>query len=356
MLEQAAEGVGVPIAIQRPETSASQRLRVELPHVDGVIPRRYSEYYDGVSPRITWSAVKGAQSYVVIMEDPDAKPITPFVHWLAWNIPGNYRHLPEGLQEQERLTDPEGVHQGRTSRGTVGYLGPRPPVGDPPHHYHFQVFALDTCCACRRAPSVTSCSPRCPGTCSRRAKWSAPIASWSRRSNSLTNAARDQHDRAQGLRAISTIALSVEMTSTARRELPRSSARAIGGATRKPTTYPGTSHSPSQVSCHPKRPAKCRHTSILQPLTGFYLMHLANLPFDGGWVVWSIVLYLVAGAAWLPVVWIQIRMREQAVQAAATGVPLPDQYWRLLRVWVALGIVAFTALVIVFYLMVAKPF
>ncbi len=95
---------------------------------------------------------------------------------------------------------------------------------------------------------------------------------------------------------------------------------------------------------------------ILQPLTGFYLMHLANLPFDSGWVVWSIALYLVAGAAWLPVVWIQIRMREQAVQAAATGVPLPDQYWRLLRVWVALGIVAFTALVIVFYLMVAKPF
>jgi Raf kinase inhibitor-like YbhB/YbcL family protein len=144
MLEQAAEGVGVPIAIQRPETNASQRLRVDLTHIDGVIPRRYSEYYDGVSPRITWSAVEGAQSYVVIMEDPDAKPITPFVHWLAWNIPGNYRHLPEGLQEQERLTDPEGVHQGRTSRGTVGYLGPRPPVGDPPHDYHFQVFALDT--------------------------------------------------------------------------------------------------------------------------------------------------------------------------------------------------------------------
>ena len=80
----------------------------------------------------------------LIMEDPDAKPITPFVHWLAWNIPGNYRHLPEGLQEQEQLTDPPGVRQGRTSRGTVGYLGPRPPVGDPPHHYHFQIFALDT--------------------------------------------------------------------------------------------------------------------------------------------------------------------------------------------------------------------
>lgn len=43
-----------------------------------------------------------------------------------------------------RLTEPEGVLQGATSRGSVGYYGPRPPVGDPPHHYHFQVMALDT--------------------------------------------------------------------------------------------------------------------------------------------------------------------------------------------------------------------
>jgi Raf kinase inhibitor-like YbhB/YbcL family protein len=146
MLEQAAQGVGVPIAIQRPETSASAPapMRVHIPTADGRLPRRHSEYYEGVSPRLAWTAVKGARSYVVIMEDPDAKPITPFVHWLAWNIPANYRHLPEGLQEQERLLDPEGVLQGRTSRGSVGYFGPRPPVGDPPHHYHFQVFALDT--------------------------------------------------------------------------------------------------------------------------------------------------------------------------------------------------------------------
>jgi uncharacterized membrane protein len=97
-------------------------------------------------------------------------------------------------------------------------------------------------------------------------------------------------------------------------------------------------------------------TIILQPLTGFYLMYLAKLPLDSGWVIWSVVLYGVAAAAWLPVVWIQMRMRDQAARAAVTGEPLPDSYWRLLRVWVALGIVAFIALVIVFYLMVAKPF
>jgi Raf kinase inhibitor-like YbhB/YbcL family protein len=144
MLEQASQGIGVPIAIQRGETSAPATLKVGSNSFDGTIPRRLSEYYDGVAPRIWWSEVRGAKSYALVMEDPDSKPITPFVHWLAWNIPGRETHLPEGLQEQERLLDPEGTLQGRNSRGSVGYYGPRPPVGDPPHHYHFQVFALDT--------------------------------------------------------------------------------------------------------------------------------------------------------------------------------------------------------------------
>lgn len=53
-------------------------------------------------------------------------------------------HLPEGLQEQPRLQQPEGLLQGKTSRGSTGWYGPRPPVGDPAHAYHFQVLALDT--------------------------------------------------------------------------------------------------------------------------------------------------------------------------------------------------------------------
>ncbi|MYM66987.1 YbhB/YbcL family Raf kinase inhibitor-like protein [Pseudoduganella sp. FT55W] len=77
------------------------------------------------------------------MEDPDA-PNKPFVHWLAWNIPAGVTSLPEGLQEQPHLTQPDGVLQGRTTRGSIGYFGPRPPVGDPPHHYHVQIFALDS--------------------------------------------------------------------------------------------------------------------------------------------------------------------------------------------------------------------
>ena len=94
---------------------------------------------------------------------------------------------------------------------------------------------------------------------------------------------------------------------------------------------------------------------IVQPLTGFYLAHLAGFPLTSEWIYWSVWLYLLAGAAWLPVVWMQIRMRDFAISAARTGEPMPEQYWRYLRIWVSLGVVAFSALVVVFYLMVAKP-
>jgi uncharacterized membrane protein len=94
---------------------------------------------------------------------------------------------------------------------------------------------------------------------------------------------------------------------------------------------------------------------IVQPLTGFYLMHLAQMPFTSTWILWSIALYFLAGACWLPVVWIQIRMRGYAEEAVRNNTALPAIYWRYLKIWVALGIPAFFALVIVFYLMVAKP-
>jgi uncharacterized membrane protein len=94
---------------------------------------------------------------------------------------------------------------------------------------------------------------------------------------------------------------------------------------------------------------------VVQPVTGLWLIHLAGLDWRSAWISWSIVLYFVAGACWLPVVWIQYRMRELARAAAEEGKPLPERYRQLFRVWVALGIPAFLALVVVFYLMVAKP-
>lgn len=96
-------------------------------------------------------------------------------------------------------------------------------------------------------------------------------------------------------------------------------------------------------------------TAILQPLTGFWLVHLAGFPLTAPWIVWSIVLYVVAGACWLPVVWIQIRMARLAEDAVATNTAISPRYWRLHAVWTALGVPAFIAFIGIFYLMVVKP-
>ena len=94
---------------------------------------------------------------------------------------------------------------------------------------------------------------------------------------------------------------------------------------------------------------------VVQPITGVYLAHLAGFPYSSTWLAVSIALYVVAGACWLPVLWLQMRMRDLAAEAAALGAALPDAYRRYFRAWFALGVPAFLALVVVFYLMVAKP-
>lgn len=146
MQQQAMKGSGVPLAMDRVAARTRDVINVSSATIGSQtpIPVKHSEYADGVSPHLSWTAVAGAKSYAIVMEDPDAKPVTPFVHWLAWNIPAHVTSLPEGLQEQIRLTEPEGVLQGMTTRGSPGYYGPKPPVMDPPHRYFFQVFALDT--------------------------------------------------------------------------------------------------------------------------------------------------------------------------------------------------------------------
>ena len=96
-------------------------------------------------------------------------------------------------------------------------------------------------------------------------------------------------------------------------------------------------------------------TMIAQPVTGFYLVHLARYPLRTPWIKWSIVLFVIALLCWLPVVWLQIRMRDLAATAMLEEAPLPPQFWRHFRAWVMLGIPAFFAFVAVFYLMVVKP-
>ena len=95
---------------------------------------------------------------------------------------------------------------------------------------------------------------------------------------------------------------------------------------------------------------------IVQPISGLWLAHTAGYPFFSGWVGYSLCLYVLAGSCWLPVVWLQIRMRELARVADNEQKPLPQQYWRYARLWFWLGVPAFTALLAVFGLMVLKPY
>ncbi len=92
---------------------------------------------------------------------------------------------------------------------------------------------------------------------------------------------------------------------------------------------------------------------IIQPVTGFALVHLAGFNPFAPWLVTAYVLYGVAGACWLPVVWIQIRLRDLAVAAKQDVLPL--SYHRLFKLWFALGWPAFAAVLAIFWLMVAKP-
>jgi uncharacterized membrane protein len=94
---------------------------------------------------------------------------------------------------------------------------------------------------------------------------------------------------------------------------------------------------------------------IVQPATGFAMLSMAGWPLSTPWVAWSIALYLFAGACWLPVVWLQIRMKRLADAAVQSGAPLPAVYWSYARAWEWLGYPAFAAMLAVYFLMVNKP-
>ena len=94
---------------------------------------------------------------------------------------------------------------------------------------------------------------------------------------------------------------------------------------------------------------------IAQPITGAGLAHILGFPVMHGWVALSLILYVVTGLFWLPVVWMQLRMRDLARAAVRDGAALPAEYHRLWRLWFAFGFPAFFAVAAVIWLMVAKP-
>lgn len=94
---------------------------------------------------------------------------------------------------------------------------------------------------------------------------------------------------------------------------------------------------------------------VVQPITGILLAHLLGWPMSTPWVVASLVLYILTGLCWLPVVVLQIRMRDLARSAVTQGLPLDQRYFRLFSQWVLLGIPAFASVLAILWLMVARP-
>jgi uncharacterized membrane protein len=94
---------------------------------------------------------------------------------------------------------------------------------------------------------------------------------------------------------------------------------------------------------------------VAQPVTGLLLVWNVGYAITDGWIMWSIVLYVVTGLFWLPVVWMQMRLRDLAATAVERNEPLPDAYYRIFMWWCAFGVPAFAAVAIIYWLMIAKP-
>jgi uncharacterized membrane protein len=94
---------------------------------------------------------------------------------------------------------------------------------------------------------------------------------------------------------------------------------------------------------------------VLQPITGVALAWTAGYSLTERWLELSIALYVVAGLFWLPVVWMQMRMRDLATAAVARNEPLPKLYHRLFWTWFAFGFPAFAAVLSIMWLMVQRP-
>jgi len=94
---------------------------------------------------------------------------------------------------------------------------------------------------------------------------------------------------------------------------------------------------------------------ILQPITGFWLIANSGYEWTNLWLVLTYIIYAITGVCWLPVVWIQIKLKNMLATCMESNSDLPKRYHQLFKIWFILGWPAFIGLLIVFYLMVAKP-
>jgi Raf kinase inhibitor-like YbhB/YbcL family protein len=109
----------------------------------GQIPKKFTQAGEQVSPPLSWSNVPdGVQSFVLIVRDLDAvagQGVDDTLHWMLWNIPGSSRSIAEGIPQGPELAD--GTRQ--ISVSGPYYRGPGAPASGPPHHYAFELYAVD---------------------------------------------------------------------------------------------------------------------------------------------------------------------------------------------------------------------
>ncbi|MEO4048666.1 DUF2269 domain-containing protein [Pseudomonas sp. CAU 1711] len=96
-------------------------------------------------------------------------------------------------------------------------------------------------------------------------------------------------------------------------------------------------------------------SAVFQPLSGLALTRVAGWPLSQNWLLWSLGLFVLAGLCWLPVLWLQMRVRDMASAALQGDGELPERAQRYMRIWFVLGWPAFIAFIAIFWLMVAKP-
>ena len=139
--------VAVALCVQLPAHAAQERFTLNIPGVsdDRLFTSAAASDAPGcgghnVSPALAWNAgPAGTLSYAIVMHDPDGQKGQGVDHWVHYGIKAGTHQIASGVGAKSAL---EGVG-GTNSKGTTGYVGPCPPVGDSAHHYIIQIYALD---------------------------------------------------------------------------------------------------------------------------------------------------------------------------------------------------------------------
>lgn len=146
--------VGKPLAINRVKSRGANIVVSSPAFTDSAaIPDVYTAFGGGVSPPLMWTPVAGAKSYVVVVEDPDAPGVRPFVHWIVYDIPLTVTSLDDGAQGD---ATPAEARTGRTTTGQAVYVPIEPSRRDKAHRYVFEVFALDAQIQAAGAPDLNT--------------------------------------------------------------------------------------------------------------------------------------------------------------------------------------------------------